>query len=150
MRKFFTMVILAGAGFILAACGDEANQPSEAAPAAVVACDRECMRGLLAEELAKQDAELATEPADPGAVDPPQEDPRTRYGYLSAQPAQTACVRPDQELTELTGACLRRNATECLVGVPAGTEPGVAAELRRRHCRGWVRGEIQAPRPDPV
>lgn len=131
MTKYTTVILAVFAAVLLTAC-DQFGQST-----ATNACDASCVRDIIREERSGESKGGETPGGDTTATEE-ETVVRTPASYgLVEHTDERVLAAGDVELTEISGAILRRNDRECLVWVPTGTEPSAAADLRLAKCGDW-------------
>lgn len=134
MTKYTTVILAVIAAVFLTAC----SQPTGQSPATNSGCDNvACARAIL-QAAGASESEDGEPPGDDTNVIEEEPAERTPASYgLVEHTDERVLATGDVELTEISGAILRRNDRECLVWVPTGTEPSAAAALRLAKCGDW-------------
>lgn len=131
MTKYTTVILAVFAAVLLTAC-DQLGQSTTTNSA----CDEACVRRLITEAGESKGGEDPGDTASVTEEEPVERTPES-YGRLTHTEDRPALQTGDVELTEISGAILRRNDRECLVWTPTGTEPSAAAALRLAKCGDW-------------
>lgn len=131
MTKYTTVILAVFAAVLLTACDQIPGQSTTTNSG----CDEACVRRLIEEAGESKSGEPPGGDTNVIEEEPVERTPAS-YGLVE-HTDERVLAAGDVELTEISGAILRRNDRECLVWVPTGTEPSAAAALRLAKCGDW-------------